>query len=81
MTIRAKTSRSPTASSTSACQEFANVLKAHGVKKGDRVTIYLPMIPESGLRDARVRAHRRHSLGRLRWLFAREPRESYRGCG
>jgi acetyl-CoA synthetase len=26
--------------------KFANVLKAHGVKKGDRVTIYLPMIPE-----------------------------------
>jgi acetyl-CoA synthetase len=26
---------------------FANVLKAHGVKKGDRVTLYLPMIPES----------------------------------
>ena len=25
---------------------FANVLKANGVKKGDRVTIYLPMIPE-----------------------------------
>jgi acetyl-CoA synthetase len=25
---------------------FANVLKARGVKKGDRVTIYLPMIPE-----------------------------------
>jgi len=25
---------------------FANVLKAEGVKKGDRVTIYLPMIPE-----------------------------------
>ncbi|MCW5752329.1 MAG: acetate--CoA ligase [Alphaproteobacteria bacterium] len=24
---------------------MANVLKAHGVKKGDRVTIYLPMIP------------------------------------
>ncbi|MGL4443457.1 MAG: acetyl-coenzyme A synthetase N-terminal domain-containing protein, partial [Alsobacter sp.] len=23
---------------------FANVLKQHGVKKGDRVTIYLPMI-------------------------------------
>jgi acetyl-CoA synthetase len=28
-------------------QKFANVLKARGVKKGDRVTIYLPMIPES----------------------------------
>ena len=26
---------------------FANVLKAHGVKKGDRVCIYLPMIPEA----------------------------------
>ncbi|MDC0720207.1 acetate--CoA ligase [Nannocystis bainbridge] len=25
---------------------FANVLRAHGVKKGDRVCIYLPMIPE-----------------------------------
>ena len=27
---------------------FANVLKARGAKKGDRVTIYLPMIPEAG---------------------------------
>jgi acetyl-CoA synthetase len=27
------------------CQ-FATVLKKHGVKKGDRVSIYLPMIPE-----------------------------------
>ncbi|MBI3708979.1 MAG: AMP-binding protein, partial [Proteobacteria bacterium] len=26
---------------------LANVMKKHGVKKGDRVTIYLPMIPES----------------------------------
>ncbi len=26
--------------------KFANVLKKKGVKKGDRVTIYLPMIPE-----------------------------------
>ena len=26
---------------------FANVLKANGVAKGDRVTIYLPMIPEA----------------------------------
>ncbi|MDW6021860.1 acetate--CoA ligase [Mesorhizobium sp. BAC0120] len=26
---------------------FANVLKKHGVKKGDRVTIYMPMIPET----------------------------------
>ena len=27
--------------------KFANVLKAEGVKKGDRVTIYMPMIPEA----------------------------------
>ncbi|MCK5425774.1 MAG: acetate--CoA ligase, partial [Emcibacter sp.] len=26
---------------------FANVLKAQGVKKGDRVTLYMPMIPEA----------------------------------
>ncbi|MBY0569245.1 MAG: acetate--CoA ligase [Hyphomonadaceae bacterium] len=26
---------------------FANVLKKHNVKKGDRVTIYMPMIPEA----------------------------------
>ncbi|MBI5204221.1 MAG: acetate--CoA ligase [Nitrospirae bacterium] len=26
--------------------KFANVLKKHGIKKGDRITIYLPMIPE-----------------------------------
>lgn len=28
---------------------FANVLVAHGVKKGDRVCIYMPMIPESAV--------------------------------
>ena len=27
--------------------KFANVLKAHGVQKGDRVTLYMPMIPEA----------------------------------
>src|SRR4051812_39788219 len=26
---------------------LANVLKAHGVKKGDRVTVYMPMVPEA----------------------------------
>jgi acetyl-CoA synthetase len=38
---------------------FANVLKAHGVKKGDRVTIYMPMIPEAAyamLATARIGA-------------------------
>ncbi|MGC9954644.1 MAG: acetate--CoA ligase [Rhizomicrobium sp.] len=38
---------------------FANVLRRHGVKKGDRVTIYLPMIPEAAyamLASARIGA-------------------------
>ncbi|MFN3920289.1 MAG: acetate--CoA ligase [Methylohalobius sp.] len=29
--------------------KFANVLKQHGVAKGDRVCIYLPMIPEAAI--------------------------------
>ncbi|MCG5525498.1 acetate--CoA ligase [Ectothiorhodospira haloalkaliphila] len=29
--------------------KFANVLKSKGVKKGDRVSIYLPMIPEAAV--------------------------------
>ena len=28
---------------------FANLLKARGVKKGDRVTLYLPMVPEAAV--------------------------------
>lgn len=30
-----------------AVNRFANILKRHQVKKGDRVTIYMPMIPEA----------------------------------
>jgi len=29
--------------------KFANALKQHGVKKGDRVTIYMPMVPEAAI--------------------------------
>ncbi len=39
--------------------KFANVLKARGVRKGDRVTIYMPMIPEAAyamLATARIGA-------------------------
>jgi acetyl-CoA synthetase len=28
---------------------FANLLKAHGVKRGERVTLYLPMVPEAAV--------------------------------
>ena len=40
-------STSPTASCTTRSRSSANVLKALGVKKGDRVVLYLPMIPEA----------------------------------
>ncbi len=33
---------------TQTCR-FANALKAQGVKRGDRVTIYLPMVPEAAV--------------------------------
>jgi acetyl-CoA synthetase len=29
--------------------KFANVLKANGIKNGDRVCIYMPMVPEAGV--------------------------------
>ncbi len=49
--------------------KLANVIKSRGVKKGDRVCIYMPMIPEAG-GDARLRAHRRGALRRLWRLLA-----------
>ncbi len=33
--------------STATLNKFANVLKSQGVKKGDRVILYMPMIPEA----------------------------------
>ena len=50
---------------------FANVLKRLGVKKGDRVAIYMPMVPEAAiamLACARIGAV---ALGRLRRLLRR----------
>ena len=58
---------------------FANVLKASGVKKGDRVTIYLPMIPEAAyamLACARIGAV--HSVVFAR-LLAGQPRRPHPG--
>ncbi len=43
---------------------LSNVLKSNGVKKGDRVTIYMPMIPEAAyamLACARIGASIRSS--------------------
>ena len=45
-----KDSRNVTyASCTNEVCRFANVLKSLGVKKGDRVTIYMPMMPEAAV--------------------------------
>src|ERR1700693_4497050 len=57
--------------------KFANVLKAQGVKKGDRVTIYLPMIPETAFAMLAC-AHRGRPFGGVRRLlagFARRPHQ------
>ena len=52
---------------------MANIIKAMGVGKGDRVTIYLPRIPEIVLRDAGLRQDRRDPLGDLRRLLGGRP--------
>ena len=45
---------------------FANVLKRNKIKKGDRVIIYMPMIPEAADRHAGLRAPGHHALGGFR---------------
>jgi len=43
--------------------KFANVLKAHGIKKGDRIAIYMPMVPELAIAMmAAVRIGAIHSI-------------------
>ena len=48
-TIRAEDRRVTYRELHEAVCRLANVLKARGVQKGDRVTIYLPMIPEAAI--------------------------------
>ena len=52
------------------CQA-ANALTELGVKAGDRVAIYMPMIPETVVDAAGLRAHRRAAHGRVRRLLGR----------
>ena len=49
---------------------FAGVLAGLGVGKGDRVVIYMPMVPEAVDRDAGLRPARRRALGGVRRLRA-----------
>ena len=46
--------------------KFANVLKSKGVKKGDRVAIYMPMVPELPIVMLALRQNRRYSLSCIR---------------
>ena len=49
---------------------LANAMKARGIKKGDVVTIYMPMISRGRVRHAGLYAYRRDSFGGVRRLFA-----------
>ena len=57
---------------------FANVLKQQGVGKGDRVTIYMPMIPEAAFAMLAC-AHWRHSFGCIWRVFTRCPCRPHSG--
>ena len=64
-----KTTRSYTyAELTHEVATLAGVLHDLGVKKGDRVILYMPMIPEAVMAHARVRPHRRHPFRCVRRL-------------
>ncbi len=63
---------------------LAAVLHDLGVVAGDRVLIYMPMIPEAMVGDARLRPHRRDPFGgvrRLRRQGARDPHRRRRAEG
>ena len=51
--------------------KFANVLKKLGVKKGDRVCLYMGMVPELVDRHARLQPHRRAAQRGIRRLQRR----------
>ena len=49
----------------------ANGLREIGIKKGDRVTIYLTMIPELSLRDVSLCKNWCNSFHNIWWFFSR----------
>ena len=56
-------------------QRFANVLKSLGVKKGDRVSIYMPMVPE--LPVAMLACARIGAIHSLSLIHISEPTRPY----
>ncbi len=63
--------RSPIASCSTTSAASPTACASSAFIKGDRVAIYMPMIPELARGDARLRAHRRGAFGDLRRLLAR----------
>ena len=59
-------------------QLLGAMLRDFGVKKGDVVILYMPMMPGGGIRHAGLRAHRRHPLGGVRRLRAQGARHPHR---
>ena len=72
---RRHAARSPTASCSTRRAASPTRCASLGVEKGDRVAIYMGMVPETRRRDARVRAHRRR---RTRSCSAASPRSRCR---
>ena len=58
---------------------FANILRNRNVKKGDRVTIYMPMIPEAAYAILACARTRRDPFGGVRRIFAGFARRPHRG--
>ncbi len=56
---------------------LANALRELGVRRGDRVAIYMGMVPRVAGGAASLLAHRRYPLGGLRRIFGRELARSY----
>ena len=58
---------------------MANILRNRNVEKGDRVTIYMPMIPEAAYAMLACARHRRGAFGGVRRLLAGLARRPHRG--
>lgn len=50
---------------------MANILEANGVKKGDVVTIYMPLVPESIYAMLALCKNWCNTFGSVWWFFSR----------
>ena len=69
---------SPTRSCIDEVNRVAAMMRELGVEQGDRVIIYMPMIPEAVFAMLAMRAPRRDPLGGVRRLRRGEPRRAHR---